>query len=93
MLAKGKKDRFFDKSRSIPNEIYFGDIQGKAGKWRFLLIQLNCITNFHFLAVPLHVLYSYGSDEDADSKQKKTTASSSKYRRPSATALKQEREK
>lgn len=25
-LAKAKKDRFFDKSRIIPNEIYFGDI-------------------------------------------------------------------
>lgn len=25
-LAKAKKDRFFDKSRILPNEIYFGDI-------------------------------------------------------------------
>lgn len=28
MLAKAKKDRFFDKSRNIPGEIYFGEIKG-----------------------------------------------------------------
>lgn len=28
MLNKAKKDRFFDKSRNIPGEIYFGEIKG-----------------------------------------------------------------
>lgn len=29
LLTKAKKDRFYDKSRNIPGEIYFGDIQGE----------------------------------------------------------------
>lgn len=29
MRRKMKRDRFYDRSRDIPNEVYFGDVNGK----------------------------------------------------------------
>lgn len=34
-----RKDRFYDKSRDIPNDVYFGDVNGKArGKCQEIVI-------------------------------------------------------
>lgn len=52
-LAKRKEDRFFDKSRIIPSEIYFGDI-----------------------VVPLHVLHTYGQDDQRKAKAARTASTS-----------------
>jgi hypothetical protein len=30
-----KKDRFYDKSRDIPNDVYFGDVKGEKEKKYF----------------------------------------------------------
>ena len=33
---KRKQDRFYDRSRAIPNDVYFGDVQGRSS---FISIQ------------------------------------------------------
>lgn len=58
-----KKDRFYDKSREIPNDVYFGDVTGTLNnkKHSFLIYIYTCL----FL-VPLHVLHSYGKHGSSD---------------------------
>lgn len=76
-----KKDRFYDKSRDIPNDVYFGDVKGE-------IVQLNIMQSLQLklllLTVPLHVLHTrWDSDAESDSDHSeriiKSSSSSSRY--------------
>lgn len=62
-----KKDRFYDKSREIPNDVYFGDVTGRYLKKQITLYSYNYV----LLLVPLHVLHSYGKQGSSDDEPSK----------------------
>jgi hypothetical protein len=56
-----KRDRFYDRSRDIPNDVYFGDVNGT---FSYFIFFMEIIILF---AVPLHVLHTrWNSDADSD---------------------------
>jgi hypothetical protein len=60
-----KKDRFYDKSRDIPNDVYFGDVKGE---WEGGDVCQREGSRFKDLSptVPLHVLHTrWNSDVDS----------------------------